>query len=177
MYKRQAALAVNMEAAEEISRQLRLRDIGGLIIIDFIDMRHSDNKTKLLRHMKDLMLTDRAQHTILPLSKFGLMQITRQRARPEVKIDTSEVCPTCRGTGKAQPTLLISDDIVRDLDNIIRSRPRSKISMVVHPYVYSYLKKGLPSIQMKWILKYSKWIVIKQDANFCLLYTSPSPRD
>ncbi len=164
----EAALAVNMEAAEEISRQLRLRDIGGLIIIDFIDMRHSDNKTKLLRHMKDLMLTDRAQHTILPLSKFGLMQITRQRARPEVKIDTSEVCPTCRGTGKAQPTLLISDDIVRDLDNIIRSRPRSKISMVVHPYVYSYLKKGLPSIQMKWILKYSKWIVIKQDANFAI---------
>ena len=93
----EAAIAVNLESAEEIARQLRLRDIGGLIIIDFIDMRASSNKSKLVSAMRDFMKADRAQHTILPLSKFGLMQITRQRTRPEVKIDTSEKCPMwCR---------------------------------------------------------------------------------
>ena len=163
-----AAIAVNLEAAKEIARQLRLRDMGGLIIIDYIDMRSSDNKSKLFRSMKEFMKEDRAQHTILPLSKFGLMQITRQRARPEVKIDTSEVCPTCTGTGKAKPTILITDDLERDLDYIVRSRPKSKIKLLVHPYVFTYLKKGFPSRQMKWMGKYSKWINIKEDTSLAI---------
>lgn len=164
----EAAITVNLEAAEEIARQLRLRDLGGLIIIDFIDMRKSENKGKLFKAMREYMRGDRAQHTILPLSKFGLMQITRQRARPEVKIDTSEVCPTCRGTGKAKPTILITDDLERDLEYIVRSRPRSKVKLHVHPYVNTYLKKGFPSRQMKWLTKYSKWISIKEDSNFAV---------
>src|SRR5690606_15728194 len=97
----EAAIAVNLEAAEEIARQLRLRDIGGLIIIDFIDMKTNENKASLYNKMKDFMRNDRAQHTILPLSKFGLMQITLQRTRPEVAIDTQEVCPSCQGSGKS----------------------------------------------------------------------------
>ena len=164
----EAALTVNLESAEEIARQLRLRDIGGLIIIDFIDMRKSEHKQELYRAMKDFMRGDRAQHTILPLSKFGLMQITRQRVRPEVKIDTSETCPTCQGSGKARPTLLITDDLERDLEHIIRSRPKVKITLQVHPYVFTYLKKGFPSRQMKWFGKYSRWIKIKEDSNFAI---------
>lgn len=164
----EAALTVNMEAAEEIARQLRLRDLGGLIVIDFIDMRASENKSKLFNAMREFMKNDRAQHTILPLSKFGLMQITRQRARPEVVIDTSEKCPTCEGTGVAKPTILITDDLERDLDYIIQSRPKSKIKLIVHPYVFTYLKKGFPSRQMKWLTKYSKWIHIKQDTSFAV---------
>ena len=119
----EAVLAVNLESAEEIARQLRLRDIGGLIIIDFIDMRVQDHKKQLVKAMKDFMSKDRAQHTILQLSKFGLMQITRQRVRPEVKINTAETCPSCKGTGKLNPTILLIDDIERDLEFIVQSRP------------------------------------------------------
>ena len=164
----QAVLKVNMEAAEEIARQLRLRDIGGIIIIDFIDMKNRDHKKELIRVMKQHMKKDRAQHTILPLSKFGLMQITRQRVRPEVKINTAEVCPTCNGTGKINASVLLLDDIERDLNFIIQARPKSKIFLKVHPYVEAYLKKGWFSIQMKWYRKYYKWINIQANSNFYL---------
>lgn len=155
-----AALAVNLEAAEEIARQLRLRDIGGIIIIDFIDMRRSEHKSKLLEAMRNYMKSDRAQHTILPLSKFGLMQITRQRVRPEVKINTAEQCPTCGGTGKVNATVLIVDDIERDLEYIISSRPKAKIQLQVHPYIHAFLTHGFPSRRMKWYFKFHKWIQI-----------------
>ena len=163
-----AAITVNMEAAEEIARQLRLRDIGGLIIIDFIDMRNSDNKQLLYKSMRDFMRNDRAQHTILPLSKFGLMQITRQRVRPEVKINTAEECPTCNGTGKMNATILVIDDIERDLNYVINSRPKSKVKLIVHPFIYAYIKKGFPSLQHRWYMKYSKWVKIVEDDNYHL---------
>jgi ribonuclease G len=162
------ALKVNMEAAEEIARQLRLRDIGGLIIIDFIDMKKADQRKQLLTEMRQAMKKDRAQHTILPLSKFGLMQITRQRVRPEVKIDTSEVCPTCDGSGKANASILLEDEINRDLDFILQSSPKANITLFVHPYVAAYLKKGIPSIQLKWFQKYFRWVKIKTDNDFAL---------
>lgn len=158
-----SAIAVNLQAAEEIARQLRLRDIGGLIIIDFIDMRKSDNKTRLLREMRSYMKQDHAQHTILPLSKFGLMQITRQRVKPEVKIETAETCPTCNGTGNVNPTILLTDAIQRDLEFIISGRPNVKVSIETHPYVHAFFKRGLPSIQMKWYTKYMKWIKIRSN--------------
>jgi len=164
----QAVLKVNMEAAEEIARQLRLRDIGGIIIIDFIDMRNNEHRRELVKAMKQFMRKDRAQHTILPLSKFGLMQITRQRARPEVKINTAEVCPTCGGSGKINASILLVDDIERDLNFIIQSQIKSKIKLQVHPYVESYLKKGFPNLQMKWYMKYQKWIRIQVNNDFHL---------
>jgi ribonuclease G len=164
----EAVLNVNLEAADEIARQLRLRDIGGLIIIDFIDMRNNEHKKVLFKAMRDAMKKDRAQHTILPLSKFGLMQITRQRARPEVKINTAEVCPACNGTGKINPTILLSDDIERDLGFILQAATKTKLTLKVHPYVEAYLKKGLPSIQMRWYARYYRWIRVKSDANFQL---------
>lgn len=163
-----AVLKVNLEATEEIARQLRLRDIGGLIVVDFIDMKNPDHKKELLRAMREAMKKDRAQHTVLPLSKFGLMQITRQRVRPEVKIDTTEVCPTCNGSGKMNAPILTIDDIQRDLVYIRQSRPKSKLKLVVHPFVEAFLKKGFPSIQWKWYFEHFKWISVKADANFHL---------
>ena len=164
----EAVLAVNMEAAEEIARQLRLRDIGGIIIIDFIDMRVGEHRRKLINHMRDMMKKDRAQHTILPLSKFGLMQITRQRVRPEVNINTAEICPTCQGTGKTNPTILLTDEIERDLEFIIQSRPNAKLELVVHPYIHAFVKYGLPSMQMKWYRKYFRWIRVKKSMEYPL---------
>ena len=164
-----AAIQVNLEASKEIARQLRLRDIGGLIIIDFIDMRSGDNKSKLYKVMREMMKPDRAQHTILPLSKFGLMQITRQRVRPEVNIDTSEKCSQCNGTGKVNATILLEDEIGRDLDQVIQSRPKSKIRLHVHPYIHSFLTAGLVSRkQYEWFRKYMKWIKIYKNDDFGL---------
>lgn len=161
-------MRVNLEAAEEIARQLRLRDIGGIIIIDFIDMRKAEQRKELVKAMRQFMKKDRAQHTILPLSKFGLMQITRQRVRPEVSISTSEVCPTCNGTGKINASILLYDEIERDLNFIVQSRPKSKIKLLVHPFIEAYLKKGLPSVQMRWYLKYYKWMRIQANNDFHL---------
>jgi ribonuclease G len=161
-----AVLNVNVEAAEEIARQLRLRDIGGLITIDFIDMRNNEHKKELFKVMRDAMRKDRAQHTILPLSKFGLMQITRQRVRPEVKINTAEQCPACGGTGKVTPSVLVTDLIERDLKFILESGAKGKLILKTHPFVHAFLKKGLPNMQMKWYRNYYKWISIKPDNSY-----------
>lgn len=160
-----AVLKVNMEAAKEIARQLRLRDIGGLIIVDFIDMRKYEHRKQLYQAMRDFMKNDHAQHTILPLSKFGLMQITRQRVRPEVKIKTAEVCPTCNGTGQVNATILTIDELERDLEYVLELRPKSKFNIQIHPFLFAYLKKGFPSRQMNWFMKYKRWIKIQPDQN------------
>lgn len=160
-----AVLKVNLEAAKEIARQLRLRDIGGLIIIDFIDMRTYEHRKQLFHKMREYMKSDHAQHTILPLSKFGLMQITRQRVRPEVVIKTDEVCPSCNGTGKVNATILTIDELERDLEYVINLRPNSKFDITIHPFLFAYLKKGFPSRQMNWFMKYKKWIKIQPDQN------------
>ena len=164
-----SAYAVNHESAQEIARQLRLRDIGGLIIIDFIDMRSADNRSNLLREMRNFMKGDRAQHTVLPLSKFGLMQITRQRVKPAVKIDTAEVCPACVGSGKVNPTILLTDNIERDLEYIMNSRPKVSIHLQAHPFIIAYIKQGLPSLQQKWYFKYMKWIKAKSNPDLNML--------
>ena len=161
----EAVLAVNLESAEEIARQLRLRDIGGIIIIDFIDMRNGEHRKELLSAMRRHMKKDRAQHTILALSKFGLMQITRQRVRPEVKISTAEQCPTCGGSGKVNATILLTDRIERDLENIIQNRPNSKLTLEVHPYIEAFLKKGFPSMRMQWYRQHYKWIKIRVNSS------------
>lgn len=165
----EAVLKVNLEAAEEVARQLRLRDIGGIIIIDFIDMRNADHKKELLAMMRKHMKKDRAQHTILALSKFGLMQITRQRVRPEVKITTAELCPTCNGTGKVNATILLEDEIERDLNYILQSQPNAKLTLKVHPFVMAHLKRGLlKSFQFKWFKEHQRWITILADNDYAL---------
>src|SRR6187402_2024858 len=130
------ALETNLEAAAEISRQLRLRDLGGIIVVDFIDMKLPDNKRKLMESMEEFMRPDRAKHAVLPISKFGLMQITRQRMKPEMNINTQEVCPTCNGTGKISSTLLLEDEIEKNLSYLVTHQHKD-LTLVVHPILYS----------------------------------------
>ena len=159
------ALMVNIEAAKEIARQLRIRDMGGIIVIDFIDMRKTENKKKLYKVIKDEMKDDRSKFTILPLSKFGLMQITRQRVRPELSITTNETCPTCGGSGKVGATILVSDQIERHLDYIMTRQNESNISIGVHPYLFAYFTKGFMSPQRRWFLKHHQWIKLVEDSS------------
>lgn len=158
------ALSVNIEATHEVARQLRLRDMGGIIIIDFIDMRRAENKRKVYEAMKAAMKDDRSKYTILPLTKFGLMQITRQRVRPEHNITTQEVCPACNGTGKVTPTLMVTDLIEKDLD-FIASANNGKLSIAVHPFIYTYFTKGFYSKRASWLFKYHRWINLIKDSS------------
>lgn len=144
------ALEVNLRAADEIARQLRLRDMGGIIVVDFIDMNKAEHRQKLYEHMKEIMATDRARHNILPLSKFGLMQITRQRVRPALDITTTESCPSCYGKGEVQPSLLFTDTLREKLEYLVKDLGQKNFIMYVHPYVDAYLKKGLFSTAGKW---------------------------
>lgn len=162
----QNALVTNLEAAKEIARQMRLRDLGGIIIIDFIDMRLMENKKKLLEAMEELMKLDRARHTILPISKFGLMQITRQRLRPELNISTAEVCPSCKGTGKIGPSILLADEMEKDLKYLINQGHR-ELAVHVHPIMAAYLTKGIffNSLVWKWYRKYKVKLTVVTDQN------------
>lgn len=148
------AFEVNSAAAEEIARQLRLRDMGGIIVIDFIDMTTGENRNKLLQKMQELMANDRAKHNILPLSKFGLMQITRQRVRPEMEVDTTEVCPTCFGQGVMKPSILFTDTLRSKISYLVNTLKVKKFTLHVHPYVAAYINQGLISLKMKWKWRY-----------------------
>lgn len=159
------ALATNLEAAEEIARQLRLRDIGGIIVVDFIDMKNPENRKKVQEAMSDQMKNDRARHALLTISKFGVMQLTRQRMRPEIKINTAEVCPTCNGSGKITSTYLLEDEIENKLNYLITHQHKN-ITLEVHPIVYSHLTKGMfNSIRKKWKKKFGVPINIKENSN------------
>jgi ribonuclease G len=158
-----------MEAATEIARQLRLRDMGGIIVVDFIDMQSQENKQLLYDKVKDVMATDRTKHNILPLTKFGLMQITRQRVRPEMTIVTNEKCPSCQGTGEAKPTILFTDELERGLSFIVDKIKTRKLILNVHPFVASYLKKGLIPIYRKWNFKYKINIKIQAVTSYYML--------
>ena len=147
------ALEVNLRAADEIARQLRLRDMGGIIVIDFIDMAKAEHRQKLYEHMREVMLKDRARHNILPLSKFGLMQITRQRVRPALDVVTTETCPSCYGKGQVQPSLLFTDTLHEKLHYLIDDLKQSGFIMYVHPFVDAYLKKGVLSPYRRWRLE------------------------
>lgn len=165
-----SALKTNLEAAEEIARQLRLRDLGGIILIDFIDMKLPDNKKALLDAMTRLMVSDRARHTILPLSKFGLMQITRQRLRPEISINTTEVCPSCKGTGKVGPTLLLAEEVEKDFVYLLHQGHR-KLVIKCHSMLRAFLReKGFwRSLQWKWYRQHGSWLDIETDNNYHLI--------
>lgn len=156
------ALKINTSASDEIARQLRLRDMGGIIVIDFIDLKKSENKKKLYAHLKDAMKKDRAKHSILPMSRFGLVQITRQRVRPQLDITTSEQCPSCGGTGKIQPAILIVDEIKNNVDFLMRQN-REPLTIYVHPFVESYLKKGVMNQVRKWYFEYWKPVKVISD--------------
>ncbi|MGZ3880308.1 MAG: Rne/Rng family ribonuclease [Flavisolibacter sp.] len=164
----QNALETNLEAADEIARQLRLRDIGGIIVVDFIDMKLPENKKRLVEKMEEFMRPDRAKHAVLPISKFGLMQITRQRMKPEMNINTQEVCPTCNGTGKIASTLILEDEIEKNLNYLITHKHRN-LTLNVHPIVYAYLTKGwIWSRASKWKRKFKEKITVRPDTSYHL---------
>lgn len=154
---------VNLAAAKEIARQLRLRDLGGIVIIDFIDLHKAQNKQALYDEMVKLMATDKAKHTVLPLTKFGLMQITRQRVRPVAVGEVSDVCPTCNGTGKIEPTILLEKKIENQISFLTQDRKQKFIKLVVSPYVASYLCKGFVSLRRRWEWRYKARIRIVAD--------------
>lgn len=163
------ALSVNLEAAREVARQLRLRDMGGIIVIDFIDMKNPDNKRMVYKKIKEEMSADRSKFTVLPLSKFGLMQITRQRVRPEMNIVTKEVCPTCGGTGKISASILVSDQIERNVEFLLSKQNEKGITLAVHPFLFSYFTKGIFSRRVKWLMKYHKWVRLVQDTSLAII--------
>ncbi|TAD84171.1 MAG: Rne/Rng family ribonuclease [Bacteroidetes bacterium] len=154
------SVQTNLEAAEEISRQLRLRDLGGIIVVDFIDMKLPDNKRKVFEAMEGYMKSDRSRHSIVPISKFGLMQITRQRMKPEVIIKTDETCPTCNGTGKISSALVLEDEMAKTLDYLLQHGHKN-LTLMVHPIMHAYLSKGLPSRRMRWMWQHKQWINLK----------------
>ena len=159
----QTALDVNLAAAKEIARQLRLRDLGGIVIIDFIDLHKAQNRQTLYDEMVRLMATDKAKHTVLPLTKFGLMQITRQRVRPVAVEDVSDVCPTCNGTGKIEPTVLLDKKIENQISFLTQDRKQKYIHLVVSPYVATFLCKGLWSLRRRWMYRYKIRIKVTSD--------------
>lgn len=148
------ALDVNLGAADELARQLRLRDMGGIIVVDFIDMNLAEDRQLLYERMCKNMQKDRARHNILPLSKFGLMQITRQRVRPAMDVNVEENCPTCNGTGKIRSSILFTDQLERKIDNLVNNIGVKKFYLHVHPYVAAFINKGLISLRVKWLFKY-----------------------
>ena len=163
------ALDVNLKAADEIARQLRLRDMGGIIVIDFIDMAKAEHRQALYDHMREIMASDRARHNILPLSKFGLMQITRQRVRPALDIPTTETCPSCFGKGEVQSSLLFTDTLNEKLDLLVNTMGVTDFKMYVHPFVEAYIKKGLFSLYSKWRRAYSRKFKIIADESLAYL--------
>jgi ribonuclease G len=167
----QNALDVNLEAAVEVARQLKLRDMGGIIVIDFIDMHSADNRKLLYDKLKEEMKGDRAKHNILPPSKFGLIQITRQRLRPEVAVEVLETCPTCRGTGKVEPSILFVDQMENTLRFILKEQNQKNITLQIHPYVEAYITKGglFRSRQWKWYFEHKQWVKVQPASGLGLM--------
>ena len=160
---------VNKTAAEEIARQLRLRDMGGIVIVDFIDMESGEHRNNLFKHMQELMENDRAKHNILPLTKFGLMQITRQRIRPATQINTAEVCPVCHGTGKISSSSVIDQQVERDLEELVKDKSAKSITLKVSQILGAYLTRGFSSYVSRWKKKYKCKIKVVEDPDFTVL--------
>ena len=163
------ALDVNLGAADELARQLRLRDMGGIIVVDFIDMNLAENRQKLYERMCQNMQKDRAKHNILPLSKFGLMQITRQRVRPAMDVMTDEDCPVCFGKGKIKPSILFTDALENKIDYMVNKLNINKFTLHIHPYVAAYVNQGFMSLKRRWQMKYGFGIKIIPDQSLALL--------
>ena len=161
---------VNCYAAEEIARQLRLRDMGGIVIVDFIDMETNEHRNALYKKMQELMETDRAKHNVLPLTKFGLMQITRQRVRPATEINTTEVCPVCNGTGKIASSVVIDEAIERRLTYYVNEKKYTNLVLKVSPILGAYLTRGLfSSILGRWKKKYKCKLELVEVTDFTVL--------
>ena len=163
------ALETNLGAADELARQLRLRDMGGIIVVDFIDMNLAEDRQLLYERMCENMKKDRARHNILPLSKFGLMQITRQRVRPAMDVAVDESCPTCHGTGKIKSSILFTDQLESKIDRLVNKIGIRHFSLHVHPYVAAFINQGVFSLKRRWQLKYGLGVRIVSSQKLAFL--------
>ena len=163
------ALEVNLGAADELARQLRLRDMGGIIVVDFIDMDKAENRQKVYERMTENMSRDRAKHNILPLSKFGLMQITRQRVRPATSLQVEECCPVCHGKGKIQPSVLFTETLESKIETLVKTTGIKRFKLHVHPYIDAFVKKGFISLYRKWQMRYGFGIRVVPDQKLTYL--------
>ncbi len=153
----QNSLRTNLEAAREVCRQLRLRDIGGLIVVDFIDLEDDKNKKKIYDEMKKELRKDRAKMTVLPMTEFGLVQITRQRIRQSIQLSFSEACPTCGGTGLVQSKATTINQIERWIKRFKSESKEFRLELRVNPTIAQYLSQGtfsrMTKIQFKFFVK------------------------
>ena len=163
------ALEVNLGAADELARQLRLRDMGGIIVVDFIDMDKAEHRQALYERMTENMSRDRAKHNILPLSKFGLMQITRQRVRPATNLEVEESCPVCHGKGKIQPSVLFTETLESKIETLVNTIGVKRFKLHVHPYVAAYINQGMISLYRKWQFRYGMGIRVIADQKLAYL--------
>ncbi len=163
------ALEVNLQAAAEVARQLKLRDMGGIIVVDFIDMHVAENRKKLTEALRDYMKDDRAKHKILPPSRFGLIEITRQRVRPQITIKTREKCPSCHGSGEIEAPIVLIDEIKETLESIYNKKSLGKIILKAHPFVIAYLQNGFFSFQVKWSVSRRAILSLEEDSSCTLL--------
>ncbi|MDD3118892.1 MAG: ribonuclease E/G [Victivallales bacterium] len=165
----EAILQTNLEAAEEVARQLRLRNIGGLVVIDFIDMRSQADRENLFKTMRRLVRNDRAKTKVLPLSKLGLMEMTRQREHESLKNTVFDTCPYCKGSGKIQSAMSVSVEIQRRLQEILKSHHQNKkdleIRITMHPEVLARLKNEDANILLELENKYGKSLSFRADSN------------
>jgi ribonuclease G len=161
-------LKINLEAVDEVARQIRLRDMGGIIVIDFIDMRDPKRKTQLHQALKQAMSTDRARHNILPMTKFGLVQITRERVRPAMEIVTSEVCPTCNGSGRIDSSMQLIDRLENEVTYLWENLNLEKLTLKANPLLTGFIKSGFPSQRMRWFRQYGHWLRLKPDTSMGL---------
>lgn len=159
-------LKVNMEAVDEIARQVRLRDMGGIIVVDFIDMKDPKHRNELFKALRDAMKNDKARHTILPMSKFGLVQMTRERVRPQVEISTTEICPSCNGSGRIENSVQLLERLENNVVYLWENMNHKQLTLRAHPMVVSYIRQGFPSLRMKWYLRHKKWLKLKAESSF-----------
>jgi ribonuclease G len=159
-------LKVNLEAVNEIARQVRLRDMGGIIVIDFIDMKDPKHRNELFNQLRKAMENDKARHTILPMSKFGLVQMTRERVRPQLEISTTEICPSCNGSGRIENSVQLLDRLENNVIYLWENMNHKQLTLRAHPMVVSYIKQGFPSQRMKWWRKYRRWLKLIPEPSF-----------
>lgn len=165
----QSALDTNLECAEEIARLLRLRDMGGIIVVDFIDMTSRAHQRLLYEKFKEFLRLDKAKHNVLPPSRFGVVEITRQRVREVTDISTEEKCPCCQGSGKVQASILLTDQIENNLRYLREEKNVKKVTLKVHPFVGAYLRSGLISKRRKWSLDLKMGIRVIDESDYSYL--------
>lgn len=159
------ALAVNLAASVEVARQLRLRDMGGIVVVDYIDMKKSEHKQKVYQKLKEGLKADRAKTHVLPLTRIGLMQITRERVRPAVNVVNTETCPSCQGSGKTGPTISTPGQIELKLQHLVKKKNKDYLNLFIHPYLYAYFTQGLFSRRLQWLFRHKRWVSLISDSS------------